>query len=92
MTLKDLKARTARAYKEARAVPQSIGKPRFHGLNMRQAWVANTKVIKAFLDLGEPTSMVIPKALKTFHNEGEIYSHAKEHGIASAVLLRLNRI
>ena len=90
MTLKELRERTKQACLEARQVPQGIGKPHYHGLNMREAWEENARVIKAarlaLIDLDS-----LGSAFVTFHREGEIYYHAKKHGIQSAMLLKLSR-
>lgn len=91
MTLNDLRERTKTTCHEARQIPQGIGKPRWHGLNMRQAWEENAKTIVPFLEAGDAAG-VIPSPMVRFHLEGEIYYHAKAHGLQSAMMLKLQRI
>lgn len=91
MTLKELRERTKQACHEARQVPQGIGKPRFHGMNMRQAWEDSAKTVVPLLKAGLPEIEVLNSDLIVFYREGEIYYHAKKHGIQSAMLLKLSR-
>lgn len=91
MTLKELRERTKRACHAARQVPHGIGKPRFHGMNMRQAWEDTAKTVCPLLKAGMPALEVLNSDLIQFYREGEIYYHAKNHGIKSAMLLKLSR-
>jgi hypothetical protein len=92
VTLKDLRERTKRACHEARQVYISPGKRRFEGLNMRQAWEETASTLEAFIVAGADATKVIPSPLLQFYREGEIYYHAKKHGMASAMMLKLQRI
>ena len=94
MTLKDLRERTKRACHEARQVRGGVTmKPRFGGMNMRQAWEENAKLMRPLLAKMDDNDMSwAPHAsLVAFFLEGEIYYHAKEHGLQSAMLLKLSR-
>lgn len=58
---------------------------------MREAWEENYASILPFMRAGMPVSGIFRPALLTFHLEGEIYYHAKKHGLKSAMLLKLSR-
>ena len=91
MTLKALRERTKKACHAARQVHGGVTmKPRFGGMNMRQAWVENAKVIGPLLAT-ENLTWTPDGRLVDFHREGEIYYHAKEHGLQSAMMLKLSR-
>lgn len=92
MTLDDLREKTKAAYLEAAKVGNGLNqKPRFRDMNMRQAWNENYMVVAPFLIDPDSSRVVDPRLLK-FHYAGEIYYHAKKHGLTSAMLLRLKRI
>ena len=93
MTLEDLREKTKEACLRARQA-DIIGfrGSRFRGLNMRQAWEENSKVIKYLLADGADLNDHLDSALVQFHYAGEIYYHAKEHGLKSAMMLKLQRL
>lgn len=92
MTLKDLRERTKEACHAARQVNETPWRKRFHGLNMRQAWEDTAKTVRPLLKAGLPELEVLNSDLVNFYREGEIYYHAKEHGMKSAMMLKLQRI
>ena len=58
---------------------------------MRQAWESNARLIVPLLESNE-VSRLLPNSMVRFHLEGEIYYHAKAHGLQSAMMLKLQRI
>ena len=91
-TMKALREKTKRACHAARKVTNVVGQSRYEGMNMLEAWRENKRTIRPFLEGGEESSMVVPQFMLDFHYAGEVYYHAKEHGLQSAMMLRLQRI
>ena len=58
---------------------------------MRQAWEDTAKSVIPLLGAGLPAIQVLNSDLINFYLEGEIYYHAKKHGLQSAMLLKLSR-
>lgn len=91
MTLNDLREQLKAAYPAAR---QSYASNLSANHNMRQFWKDvqfylkwySTRQIIDRHAYPEPHSSIV-----RFYQAGEIYYHAKQHGIESAVLLKLSR-
>lgn len=89
VTLNYLREQTKETYKITREQDTLSWPHRFRGLNMRQAWEKNRELIEPFLESSD--LMKFPAHMINFHRAGEIYYHAKEHGLKSAMFLKLQR-
>jgi hypothetical protein len=96
MTIAALRSLTAQAYLAATdiTIPNRKGNwcP-FKHRNMRQSWILTSNDLIPWISAGEwplEYDVALP-LLYEFEKRGRIYYHAKKHGLASAMLMRLSQ-
>jgi hypothetical protein len=84
MKLSDLRERMKAAYPAARSSYASMTSDR---ANMRELWVEIGRVV----DLNDqlPGDGGLHPSILRFHRAGQLYYHAKKHGVRSAMMMRL---
>ena len=86
MTLRHLREELKATYE---LVKHSYSSTQTDNANMREFWID----VAAFLNTRavQDGIAIVHESIINFHRAGELYYHAKKHGLQSAMLLKLSR-